>query len=417
MKLYTFTGASPAEALRKAQSACGKDAIVISTKELKKRSLNSPALYEVVVATEEDYLKKENEASTKAFHSPPSSNDDVVLNLSNQAKKLAKSIPPDREPILSKIKEEENNLNYKELEENLNRLNQKLNNLQEILWQERLTKKEELLIPPEFAKIYNITQKSGMAKEHIDEIMRNTLKHMPPYMKSDPKAIERYFSVLLKKMIPIRVEQKLARGEKRIIMLVGPTGVGKTTTLAKLAARYSFLEFNYKVGIISLDSYRIGAHEQLYAYASMMKLPLEEVIDSQDFTRALNALSYCDIILIDTVGSSQYDKEKIYKIAKLVESGNRKIDVNLVVSAPTKLEDLRDIYKNFSLFKLDTLIVTKFDETNSFGNIFSLSLESSLPFSYFSTGQEVPDDLMVANSDFLIESILKGFKSKEVADA
>ncbi len=410
MKLFTFMGASPAEALKKAQSACGSDAIVVSTKELKKKSLNSTALYEVVVAIEEEQKKV----------SPPQvekeKDQGVVLNLSNQAKKLSPSSQR-REPIVSQIKEETNSQNFKELQESIQLLNQKINNLQEILWEEKGSKKDDLIIPPEFAKIYNITKKSGMDKEHIDEIMKNTLKHMPPYMKSDPKAIERYFSVLLKKMIGIRVEKELDRGEKKIIMLVGPTGVGKTTTLAKLAARYSFVEYNYKVGLISLDSYRIGAHEQLLSYASMMKLPLEEVIDSQDFIRALNTLSYCDVILIDTVGSSQYDKDKIYKIAKLVESTNKKIDVNLVVAAPTKLEDLREIYQSFSLFKLDTLVVTKFDETNSFGNVFSLALESSLAFSYFSMGQEVPDDLSVANSDFLIECILDGYKSKEVVHA
>jgi flagellar biosynthesis protein FlhF len=408
MKLYTFTGNSPAEALKKAQNSCGKDAIVVSTKELKKKSLTSPAVYEVVVALEDNSPitdhKKDKDIEKE-----------VVLDISNQAKKLSAQIPHiQRDDTLSRLKRENSQTDLKKLRDDIEKLHLKLNNLQEILWEERSKKDNSLIIPPEFAKIDNIVKRSGMAKEHIEEIIKRTIELMPPYMKSDPKTVERYFQVLLKKMIGIRIERDIPKGEKKVVMLVGPTGVGKTTTIAKLSARFSFLRSNYRVGLISLDSYRIGAQEQLFQYAQMMKLPIEDVIDSSEFIRALNSLSYCDLILIDTMGSSQYDRDKIYKVAKLIETTDREIDVHLVVAAPTKLEDLRDIYENFSIFKLDTLIVTKFDETNSFGNIFSLSIESRLPLSYFSTGQEVPDDLMPASSDFLIECIFNGFRSKEV---
>ena len=97
-------------------------------------------------------------------------------------------------------------------------------------------------------------------------------------------------------------------------MLVGPTGVGKTTTLAKLAARFAYgNEKRYKTGIITLDTYRIGAVEQLFQYAKMMKLPILDVIEVEDFQNAIKQLSYCDVILIDTTGNSQYDKEKLEK--------------------------------------------------------------------------------------------------------
>ena len=218
--------------------------------------------------------------------------------------------------------------------------------------------------------------------------------------------------MLLKKMLGVRVEREIPKGNKKIVMLVGPTGVGKTTTLAKLAARFSFIQYHYKVGIITLDTYRIGALEQLFQYAKMMKLPFEDVVDTHDFQKALDALSYCDLILIDTVGASQFDREKLVKISNFLDASDRSIDVNLVVSASTKLEDLRDIHANFSFLNLDTMIVTKFDETKGFGNIFSLSSETSLPLSYFSLGQEVPDDIIPASSDFLVDCIFKGYQGK-----
>ena len=403
MKLYTFTGENPAIALQKAQSACGNDALVVSTKQLQRKTMTSASLYEVVVALEE---KPAPVKTTKRF------DDDVILDLSAQAKTLQTST---KSPIKETPKPQEASIDpqaFAALQEELQTLNHKLSNLQEVLWEDKSQQRANLTIPPEFAGIYNIAKKSGMAQSHLDAIMKSTLEHMPAYMKSAPETIERYFHVLLKKMIGIRVEREIPKGTKRIMMLVGPTGVGKTTTLAKLAARFSFIDHHYKVGIITLDTYRIGALEQLFQYAKMMKLPVEDVVDTLDFQQALDTLSYCDLILIDTVGSSQYDRDKLEKISKFLDQSDRRIDVNLVISASTKLEDLYDIHDNFAFLKPDTMIVTKFDETKGFGNIFSLSTHTSLPLSYFSTGQEVPDDIMPASSDFLVECIFHGFKGK-----
>jgi len=280
-----------------------------------------------------------------------------------------------------------------------------------MLWDEK-QHIDNLAIPPEFAEIYTITKKSGIKDEHLESIMKETIKLMPANMRNSTQTIKRYFHVLLKKMIPTRIEKEIPKGEKKIMMFVGPTGVGKTTTLAKLAAKYSFLEYKNRVGIITLDTYRIGALEQLFQYAKMLKLPIEDVTDSIDFQKALDALRHCELILIDTAGSSPHDREKILKIAEFIKQTDHHIDVNLVLSASSKLEDLQDIYKNFSFLSIDTLIVTKLDETRSFGNIFSLIVDSKKPASYFSIGQEVPDDIEVASGDFLVNCLFEGFSKK-----
>jgi flagellar biosynthesis protein FlhF len=211
-------------------------------------------------------------------------------------------------------------------------------------------------------------------------------------------------------MLPIRKEMKLS--SQKIMIFVGPTGVGKTTTLAKLAARYSFLQGNYKVGIITLDTYRIGALEQLYQYSKMMKLPIEDLVDPVDFDKALNRFINMDIILIDSAGSSQYDRDKLEKIKDFLDSTELKVEVNLVLSANSKLEDLEDTLESFKFLNIDTLMVTKFDETKNFGNIFSLIKDSKLPLSYFLNGQEVPDDLKEADGNYLVECLLEGYKGE-----
>lgn len=410
MKLYTFTGENPAIALQKAQQTCGKDALVVSTKQLQKKTLTGVALYEVVVAVQEE--QKVAPATPKPEKKRVAFDDDVLLDISSRAKELSTQLREEQVPKPTPATAAIDNEDFKKLQDDLKTLNDKLSNLQEVLWEDKSTKRANLIIPPEFAGIYNASKKSGMAQMHLDDIMKSTLEHMPAYMKNTPETIERYFQVLLKKMVGVRIEREIPKGNKKIVMLVGPTGVGKTTTLAKLAARFSFIEHRYKVGIITLDTYRIGALEQLFQYAKMMKLPFEDVVDTQDFQKALDRLSYCDLILIDTVGASQFDREKLLKISKFLDASDRSIDVNLVVSASTKLEDLRDIHANFSFLDLDTIIVTKFDETKGFGNIFSLTSETSLPLSYFSLGQEVPDDIMPASSDFLVDCIFKGYQGK-----
>jgi flagellar biosynthesis protein FlhF len=378
--------------LNKIKAELGDDVVIVSSKEVKKKTLTTPGLYEIVVAIEEHKKPEKKEV------------DDVMLKLSNVAKEINKTV---NEPIFEKkpsvIKPEKEII---ELKKEFNKLADTLKFLQASIWD--IAHKNDLELPPEFSEIYALSRASGMHYKHLDEIMKLTIKYMPLKMRKNRDTIKRYFHTLLKKMIPIRVEREIKPPHKKIMMFVGPTGVGKTTTIAKLAARYAYkLSSRHKVGIITLDTYRIGAVEQLMTYAKMMRLPIETVVDPNDFEDALNTLRHNDYILIDTVGSSQHDKEKIEKLKSFLSVDSfAEISVNLVLSAVTKYEDLLDIYKNFSLLPIDTFVFTKLDETKTYGNIFSLLLETKKPISYFSIGQEVPDDLIVADANYLLKGIL-----------
>ena len=401
MKLKTYTAPTYTEALNKIKSELGDEVVIVSSKEIKKKTLTSPGLYEIVVAIEEEN-KKENKSNKKEI-------DEVMLKLSNVAKEINNTI---KEPVTKNqrftsnvsIKKESDEI--KELKKEFTKLADTLKFLQATVWD--ILHKDDLELPPEFSEIYALSRASGMYYKHLDEMMKLVIKYMPLKMRQNRETIRRYFYTLLKKMIPIRLEREVKAPHKKILMFVGPTGVGKTTTIAKLAARYAYkLSTRHKVGIITLDTYRIGAVEQLMTYAKMMKLPIETVVDPNDFEEALNSLRHNDYILIDTVGSSQHDKEKIEKLNTFLKVESfAEINVNLVLSAVTKYEDLMDIYKNFSILPIDTFVFTKLDETKSYGNVFSLLLETKKPISYFSIGQEVPDDLIVANADYLINGIL-----------
>ena len=403
MKLKTFTAPTYAEAFKKVKEEVGEDAVIISSREIKKKTLTSNGLYEIVVAVEEEKNIKPRKNMSDEEHL-----NEVMLKLSSAAKEISslskETIPIKEEP---KVKKSDcNNDEIISLKNQVLQISDTIKLLQATVWE--IAHKEEIEIPPEFSEIYALSKASGMNEKHLNEIMRLTIKYMPLKMRKNRETIKRYFHTLLKKMIPIRIEREITPPHKKIMMFVGPTGVGKTTNIAKLAARYAYkLSRRYKVGIITLDTYRIGAVEQLMTYAKMMRLPIETVVDPNDFEEALNILKHNDYILIDTVGSSQHDKEKIEKLQSFLNINTySEISVNLVLSAVTKYEDLMDIYKNFSILPIDTFIFTKLDETKTYGNIFSLLLEVKKPVSYFSIGQEVPDDLIVANSDYLLKGIL-----------
>lgn len=417
MKFHTFSGETPAEALKQAQQDCGENALVISTKQIRKKTISTSALYEVVVAVEEDQPTPIPKKPEPRVEHKYKSGEDVLFSLSEAAKQISQIAQATGDIGNSNASRQaertQNSEGIGEIKCEINKLADKIKLIQEMFWEERAPHRNHLAIPSEFSEIYKLAKTSGMGEDHLENIMNLTLEHMPVKMKNSSETIKRYFQVLLRKLIPVRMEAELPKGNKRVMMFVGPTGVGKTTTIAKLAARYSYIqEKRAKVGIITLDTYRIGAVEQLFQYAKMMRLPIEDVVDPSDFNNALSSLSHCDVILIDTVGSSQYDKDKLIKLNKFLQSSQLQIDVNLVLSAGSKLEDLKEIYKNFSFLDIDTLIFTKFDETKVFGTIFSLIYDIDKPVSYFSIGQEVPDDIVPASSDFLVECILDGFEKK-----
>nr|WP_034577772.1 flagellar biosynthesis protein FlhF [Helicobacter canis] len=507
MQTFTFTGETPAEALKKARDELGDDAMILKTQEVRKKSLNQSALYELVVGVEDSAAKPLQEAPQTSTHTqeeiakplPNNSiqkrleaiaekeiaakkkqrslshifDDDVTIELSNTVREISKLAglptsmpeasaliakaqeakePKAREPIeLAEVEsipkipkgyadaleptqerakaksapsEVEKKLdsspkaqatftpidetnNIKEIQSELKKLNDKIKLIQNTLWDEKSPKNMSVAIPKEFAEIYRIAKNSGMNKAHLEEIMRLSLEFMPLKMREQSQTIRRYFREVLRKMIYCRKENSVG---KKIIMLVGPTGVGKTTTLAKLAARYSqILPEKKKVGIITLDDYRIGAMEQLAWYARKMRISIDSVSESDDFINKIEALSYCDYILIDTAGHSQHDREKINELKRFIRNDEYKIDVTLVLSASTKYEDLKDAYNAFGELGVDTFIFSKLDEARGLGNIFSLVYETKKPISYLTIGQEVPSDVVVADNMYLADCLISGF--------
>lgn len=198
---------------------------------------------------------------------------------------------------------------------------------------------------------------------------------------------------------------RLKKNAPRIIALVGPTGVGKTTTTAKLAAMYALNRGN-KVALVTMDIFRVGAVEQLKTYTKIMGIPLEVASTPKELERAVERHADCDLILVDTAGRSHKDTEKLDEMKAFLEGIQS--DIYLCLSATTKDRELEEILKRFSIFEVSKVVFTKLDECESFGCIVNLLLKANLQIAYFTTGQRVPEDIEVATSDKLAVLILKG---------
>ncbi len=212
---------------------------------------------------------------------------------------------------------------------------------------------------------------------------------------------ESWRRVLAKVAVTIPVTNDDILNHGGVVALVGPTGVGKTTTIAKLAARYALRYGSRSVALVSTDNYRIGAHEQLKAYSRILDIPIR-FADSADTLQA--ALDYfCDkrLVLIDTAGMSQRDLRLGQQFAMFEREGER-VKPYLVMSATSRLSGLEEIVRGFGGVKPQGCILTKIDESATLGHALDMAIQHNLPIAYVSDGQRVPEDLQPARAHTLV---------------
>ncbi|WP_405082605.1 flagellar biosynthesis protein FlhF [Paenibacillus chitinolyticus] len=195
--------------------------------------------------------------------------------------------------------------------------------------------------------------------------------------------------------------------DSKIVHIVGPTGVGKTTTIAKLAAD-QVLKQRRKVGLITSDTYRIAAIEQLRTYANILDVPVEVVFSPADLTKALHNLREADVIFMDTAGRNFRNEMYVSELNTLIRHQGPSETI-LVLSLTSKYSDMKAITANFSKFKVDKVLFTKMDETYSYGAMLNLLDVFPIRLSYVTDGQNVPDDIMVADENRIVDAVLEGY--------
>jgi flagellar biosynthesis protein FlhF len=253
-----------------------------------------------------------------------------------------------------------------------------------------------------------------LAQEVDVIIVQQTLDRIEEELASSGEELNQENILVIAKDYLIQLIQSNASkhiaADTKVVHFVGPTGVGKTTTIAKLAAE-QVLKHHRKVGFITSDTYRIAAVEQLKTYATILNIPLEVVFSPQDLNKAFLQLKDRDVIFMDTAGRNFRNEMYVSELHSLLQSKG-KSETFLVLSLTTKYKDMKVITDNFSKFNLDKVLFTKMDETNSYGSIINLLNDFPLKLSYVTNGQNVPDDITVADENAII-SLIMGATSDE----
>ncbi|MDR0878668.1 MAG: flagellar biosynthesis protein FlhF [Treponema sp.] len=250
-----------------------------------------------------------------------------------------------------------------------------------------LVKIEEMLARNDFSPAY--------IQGILDRARRElTLETLDNFDELQDKALE-----WIGESILIHEEDQFQR-RPRILVLVGPTGVGKTTTIAKLAAIFGLANSGKplkSVRLITIDAFRIGAKAQIEAYGNIMGFPVAYVDNYRDLKKEIALSSEADLILVDTIGKSPRDSGKLGEMKELLDACGTRAEVHLAVSATTKSSDLREILMQFEPFDYQSVVLTKLDETIRVGNVISALSEKGKKISYITDGQKVPNDIQQAS--------------------
>lgn len=293
------------------------------------------------------------------------------------------------------LKEGEKISDYPEIVKHLNEINQNV----------KANRSMTFSIPAPITKIVNQLDKQGIDEEIKTGLVKDLVAKWyaagEDVLESQVSEWARQF--LLAEISPFSFgEISLA---KKYINVIGPTGVGKTTTLAKIAANI-ILRQQKSVGFITTDTYRIGAIEQLKTYANILDVPLEVCYSLEDFEHATKKLEECDVILIDTAGRNFRNKKYVEDLMQVVDY-KREMETLLVLSMTAKQDDLEEIYQQFSAIKIDAFVFTKLDETSSYGAMINLIVACKKGAAYITTGQNVPDDIVPATPEELVNKLFE----------
>lgn len=417
MIIKKFQGKTEEEATAKAKEELGSKTVIMNVKEVKPNGfmrMFKGSSFEVTAALEEE----ETELNpAKAMMSPLHRHDTVNMVADE---KIVIPVPERPQTEFRGFMSEER----KEKSSETNGLEEKLETLQNLLEKKLETKEEEQgedFLKEELEKepvskdegfvfvkmLYGILLENEVNEKYVNQIMDENEKVMRNGMSVDFVLSNIYQKMILKLGQPKTIE--LQEKKLKVVFFIGPTGVGKTTTIAKVASKFK-VEQGKKVALLTADTYRIAAAEQLRTYANILDTPLTIVYSPEELNEALERVSDYDLVLVDTAGFSHRNQEQKDEIKKLIDNMDSAYEkeVYLVLSATTKYRDLIEIAESYKEIFDYRMIFTKLDETSCYGNIFNMKMYTGADLSYSTYGQNVPDDIEVFDTQKTVKMLLGG---------
>lgn len=425
MVIRKFLAETKEEAILQAKEELGKDAIVMNIKVVKPKGLRKilqKSSVEVTAAIDEDSNYSKGEDMLSKMHEIQKNMEVAKKNEQSSEKEAVKS---EAEELI--VKNEELKKKVSKLSDDSDKtkaIENRLDNLQQMLEKqmqaeakensnlekEKQEKKEEKKEESKTDACIRLVREKMIANEVEDKFADVILSEIENTIKKDT-AIDQILATIYQKIVLKLGQTKLIDGKEkqsRYIFFIGPTGVGKTTTIAKIASDLK-IQKKIKVGLITSDTYRIAAVEQLRTYANILGIPLKVVYTEEEMTGAQSEFEDYDVVLIDTAGRSHRNAEQTEDIERLIKAiPDEERDVYLVLSATTKYKDLVKITETYDKITQYNLIFTKLDETSCIGNILNIKMLTGASLSYLTSGQTVPDDIEKINAQKIAKQLLGG---------
>ena len=396
MIVKKFIADTMKDAMLKVKDELGSDAIILKSEKKTKGGVFDfgEAVYEFVVTAAIDRVPiKKIEKNKKNIKYV------AKTNLVNG--KLPEVVPEEvNSQTSNKLNDFAGKFKIVDLKSNLKEIEGKLDTVANHIKYNEMPNLPESLVP-----FYIKMKNSSVDEKIIKDIMMNIYMNFKGKEFEDKKLIENEILEQIKeKLNTTTIKEKKVYTGPRVIALVGPTGVGKTTTIAKMAFNKKIFG-DKKVALITADTYRIAAIEQLKTYSNITQIPLEIVYKPDQIKKAIRKFEKYDIVLVDTAGRSQRNLEQLSELKNLLYEGGI-LDVFLVLSMTTRDEDQKDIIERFSAINFNRIIFTKLDETTGFGGMLNSSVNYNIPISALTYGQNVPDDIELAKKDKIAKMIL-----------
>lgn len=406
MKLRTYQATSMAEALVAVKRDLGRDAVILHTRTFRKGGFlgfGGRQMWEITASPNINIASPSPRARKAAAAMAPASRPRQSVSVIDGPAQLPEVglYAPASSSVGQGVTESPSTGN----DNGLGRQVQALTTMVETLLRRQDEHQPDM--PEELFECYLGLLQQEVAEDIARDLVEKIRAECTGEQLKDRALIQARMSQFIARMIPT-AEVAVERGQDRplVIALIGPTGVGKTTTIAKLAADFR-LRQKKRVGLITIDTYRIAAVEQLRTYAEIVRVPLKVVLRPDEIAEQIEAMNDMDVVLIDTAGRSQKDANRLTELQGFLAAA-RPDEVHLVLSTTASRRNVEDALSHFSPLGVDRVILTKLDEAVSFGMILNIVKQMNKSLSYVTTGQDVPDDIQQSHGEKIAEWILGG---------
>lgn len=422
MLVKVFEAPDMPSALKLVKESLGPDALILSTRTVRKGALGvfGGSLLEVTAAVD----SKPGQAARGRAQLPPVQTPPVAPpappTVVPQLRAESRALPAEeldyqdlwkRRKVIDPLEDEIRELKKQLSSQNLDGVRSEMDELKALVKELAQRNQAPAIVPsqppaggPEFGLLSAELQRCGLEGLAAERIVRAAQDSLSPAQLQNPAVVMAFFRQTVSSLVAVTGSFFTGGAGQKRLALIGPTGVGKTTTLAKLAAEY-LMNHGSRVALVTIDTYRIAAVEQLKVYGGIMNLPVEVVFNPKQLQEAFARHSDKDLILIDTSGRSPRDEESIRELGTFLDPALG-VETHLVLAATTRDGEMRETVRRFGRLGPQSLLFTKIDECDQCGALVNLPVSQNLPISYLTNGQRVPEDLAVATPPMVTGCVL-----------